>query len=226
MKVIGAGFIRTGTLSLQSNLRSLGYNPYHGRLFDEDHKADKERHIEFFTDALEKRKTFEKHEIDFDSFLVSRGYDSLLGTESAIFYKDLYQRYPGSKVILTVRDFDTWYNSFYNQIWNVDQQARLNNLNDEYLEYRNKLYRECFGTEFNHREIMKRAYNGHIDKVIKSIPTWDLMLFNLDEGWESLCMFLGKQVPDTRFINELDYETTDDFFKRNHPDKLKFFCRI
>lgn len=46
---------------------------------------------------------------------------------------------------------------------------------------------------------LEESYYYHIEKVRAMIPPDRLLEFNGKEGWEPLCDFLGKPVPDTPF---------------------------
>jgi len=43
---------------------------------------------------------------------------------------------------------------------------------------------------------MKQRYDAHNAKVQATIPTENLLVWNLKDGWEPVCNFLGKSVPD------------------------------
>merc|ERR1712224_2716 len=43
---------------------------------------------------------------------------------------------------------------------------------------------------------LEEQYRAHNDLVRKTVPDDRLLIFNVKEGWEPLCDFLGKEVPD------------------------------
>ena len=43
------------------------------------------------------------------------------------------------------------------------------------------------------------AYKKYVDGVIASISSDRLLCFNVGDGWEPLCNFLGKPIPDDEF---------------------------
>jgi hypothetical protein len=45
------------------------------------------------------------------------------------------------------------------------------------------------------------VFNRHIDEVRKQIPADRLLVYEVAEGWEPLCAFLGVDVPDAPFPN-------------------------
>jgi len=54
------------------------------------------------------------------------------------------------------------------------------------------------------RENCTRTFNAHNAKVQERVPADRLLLFRVEDGWESLCEFLGHPVPHEPFphVNE------------------------
>ena len=42
-------------------------------------------------------------------------------------------------------------------------------------------------------------YARHIDRVKRLIPAQQLLIYNVEQGWEPLCRFLNVEVPDKPF---------------------------
>jgi hypothetical protein len=104
VEVIGAGFGRTGTLSLKSALETLGYGPCY-------HMTELMRnlsHADFWERAAERAGRAEV--VDWESLL--GGYGATVDWPGCVFYGELARAYPGAKVVLSVRDPDSWYESF------------------------------------------------------------------------------------------------------------------
>ena len=99
MKVIGAGFGRTGTASLKAALEMLGYGPcYHMSTV--------------IRDTYRVRQWLEiSHGRGLGWDEVLAGFQSALDWPAAAYWRELAEHYPGAKVILTVRDPDRWYDS-------------------------------------------------------------------------------------------------------------------
>ena len=58
---------------------------------------------------------------------------------------------------------------------------------------------------------------------VKSIvPTEYLLVWNLKDGWEPLCTFLGKPIPDCPIPHE--NKTSDEEWTRNYGFKHKMFA--
>src|SRR6516162_3439558 len=99
LKIIGAGFGRTGTYSLKAALEELGFGPcYHMvEVFENPH------HIPFLQAAAEGKTT------DWMDFFAS--YNATVDWPGCTFYEQLMRIYPDAKVLLSVRDPDRWYQS-------------------------------------------------------------------------------------------------------------------
>ena len=104
LKVIGAGFGRTGTTSLKVALDMLGFKCYH---MQEVFKNP--THPKLWVEAYEGKLT------DYD--LIFKGEKELEGDPytatcdwpSTVIWEELIKKYPDAKVILTLRDAEGWY---------------------------------------------------------------------------------------------------------------------
>lgn len=47
----------------------------------------------------------------------------------------------------------------------------------------------------------RQAYLDYYDRIRRLVPPERLLNFHVSEGWEPLCKFLGKEIPDTPFPN-------------------------
>jgi len=54
------------------------------------------------------------------------------------------------------------------------------------------------GTE----SVMKQRYKSHNLYVESAVPEEDLLIWNVKEGWEPLCKFLGKTIPKEPFPHD------------------------
>jgi len=99
--LIGAGFGRTGTTSLQRALESLGLGPcYHMQT-----AMMRPGHARFWIRARIGDVTAD----DFRRFF--RGYRATVDWPACEFYRELMAAFPDAKVLLNVRDADAWYDS-------------------------------------------------------------------------------------------------------------------
>uniref|UniRef100_A0A383VA60 Sulfotransferase n=1 Tax=Tetradesmus obliquus TaxID=3088 RepID=A0A383VA60_TETOB len=105
MELIGAGCGRTGTLSLKMALEILGMPCYH--MVTIIRRGD----VGFWHDAAEGKA------VDFTSVL--KGSAAVCDWPANFFYKQLMETFPEAKVILTVRDPTSWYDSVKETVWAI-----------------------------------------------------------------------------------------------------------
>ena len=99
LKVLGAGFGRTGTHSLALALEKIGLGPCYTIL--EVKKTP--GHVDMWNDAADGKN------VDWDALFNS--YNSAVEWPTVSFFPQLLQEYPEAVVILTQRDPEEWYES-------------------------------------------------------------------------------------------------------------------
>ncbi len=131
------------------------------------------------------------------------------------FAPELIPAYPSAKVILATADSeDAFYKSWMSTIWPLTL-IRFN----PHPSLLDKLYNLVL-PEFPFNKGMRRLvpaigmdtfpetgrqyYREHCDLVRRSVPKERLLEYNVKQGWEPLCKFLGKEIPDEPFphVNE------------------------
>lgn len=192
LEVIGAGFGRTGTDSLRTALNMLGYNTHHMKSFFEEGAL---RTPDDFYQAY-----LNKESADYDKLY--EGFNAAVDWPTVSFYKELFAKYPNAKVILTERSADSWYKSVQNTILKVASHASKMQPGDKmYAHGRmvNTLVLEGYladAEKFNaNEEKIKQMFLDHNAEVKRHIPSDQLYVMQLGEGWEGMCKFLGKDVP-------------------------------
>ena len=70
---------------------------------------------------------------------------------------------------------------------------------------------------------MKQRYKSHNLYVKSEVPEEDLLIWNVKEGWEPLCKFLGKPIPEQPFPH--DNKTGDMEFIDKYAHKADFMTR-
>ena len=197
LSVIGAGFGRTGTLSLKLALEELGLGPCY-RLMDVILQPDFAAHWA----RAAKRGT-----VDWDKIFA--GYQSAVDWPVCDYYQELAEWYPDAKVILTVRDADVWFASTQNTIF-----SSINNLFEQQSpigEIVRGVANRHFGGTIHDRFLLVEGYKRHNAEVKNRIPAQRLLQFDVAEGWDPLCEFLGKPVPDKPFPSA---NSTSEFQQR------------
>ena len=205
LKIIGAGFGRTGTLSMKAALEQLGYFKCH-------HMVDVIPSPKQVDAWLEKSRG---NPIDWEDLF--EGFEASVDFPSSLFYKELAEFYPEAKVILTVRPPDGWYESTRNTLYELDQVAPrwIPALVPQARKIREMtaslIWEGVFKGNFEDKTDAIVEFERHIDEVKEAIPRDRLLIMEVRDGWAPLCAFLGVPEPQTPFPNVND---TEEFQKR------------
>jgi len=193
VRVIGAGFGRTGTFSLKAALEQLGYGPcYHmSELFRQPDRAP-------LWEAAARGEPG-----DWDELL--RGYAATVDWPGSAFYAELMEKYPDAPVILTLRDPESWYESVTNTIRRSPRPHPAGvDANPVSRANRSIIWQGIFEGAFEDRGRTISLYKQHVDEVVDRVPRDRLLLFQPAEGWEPLCRSLGVDVPVGRAFPHLN----------------------
>eukprot|EP01059_Diplonema_ambulator_P034274 TRINITY_DN759_c1_g2_i1.p1 TRINITY_DN759_c1_g2~~TRINITY_DN759_c1_g2_i1.p1 ORF type:complete len:230 (+),score=61.29 TRINITY_DN759_c1_g2_i1:65-754(+) len=192
LQVIGAGLGRTGTKSLKVALEDLGYGKCYHMM------EARPWQVPMWADAANGK------EIDWEKLF--EGYAVGVDWPIASYYKELAERYPEAKVILTVRDPEQWYRSVMETIYQISSHIPW--FMQLQADYHSMIWKGIWDRHFHgkitDKEYAISMYKAHIEEVKRTIPSSRLLVFEAKEGWGPLCKFLGKPVPDHPFphINE------------------------
>lgn len=193
MKVIGAGFGRTGTNSLQIALIELGFGPcYHmNELFKRPEHAD------LWLEAMNTGR------MDWERILSEYGSGVDFPVEH--FYRELMAQYPHAKVVLTVREPEKWYRSAKETIYAISHVIPMRWIG-QYMPKVGKIFRltrivwdRDFDGRFLDQAHAIAVFERHNEEVKANVPPERLLVFDVREGWEPLCRFLEVPVPTKPF---------------------------
>jgi hypothetical protein len=203
MKVIGAGLPRTGTATLKAALDRLGLGPCY-------HMSEVMAHHEH-ADRWVQVKLGEP--VDWDRVL--DGYQSCVDWPASGFWRELAAAYPDAKVVLTVRDPHRWYASFSELLGEgsmasltsetVPEPARpLLATMERIRPLLDAIAKAALGSDFHagthfDEDKTTAAFQRHTETVREEIPAERLLVFDVREGWEPLCDFLGVTPPAEPF---------------------------
>tara|TARA_R110000868_G_scaffold229608_3_gene482693 strand:- start:2035 stop:2691 length:657 start_codon:yes stop_codon:yes gene_type:complete len=191
VKLIGAGFGRTGTLSLKAALEMLDLKPCHHMM-------------EVFMNPQQASvwsAAARGEPVDWDKLL--RGYEATVDWPSAHFWRELALHFPDAKVLLTARDPEKWYASFEDTIMKAITSPPSEGKVDESMKIVGGMGAlivrdKTFGGNFDKAHVLK-VYNDHNETVRRTIPPERLLEYDVSQGWEPLCKFLGVKVPKVDF---------------------------
>lgn len=220
MKVIGAGFGRTGTLSLQSALELLGFKKcYHmAEVFQHP------EHVPIWQDAADGKP------VQWDQLF--QGYEATVDWPGCTFYRELMQLYPDAKVLLSVRDFERWYISASETIYPITQQfptrlvgPLIPRMGRQIRMVNTLVWQNTFKGRFQERGYAREVFEAHIAEVKRVVPPERLLVYDVRQGWEPLCRFLNVPVPQG--VNFPHLNDSEAFKRRIRAvQAFSYFCLL
>jgi hypothetical protein len=189
IKVIGAGFGRTGTKSLQLALEELGFSRCY-------HMTEVLAHP---SDALVWSAASRHEPVRWDELFA--GYQATVDWPGCAFYTEFLRQYPEAKVILTVRDPDKWYDSMTQTVyfarrafpeWTrrfLPRMRRFTQMLDDVV------WVGTFQGKFEDRPHALAVFQRHNEEVQRLVLPDRLLVYEVRQGWQPLCAFLGVPVP-------------------------------
>ena len=210
LKVIGAGFPRTGTTSLKTALELLGFGPccHMWELMKPEHAW----RWPMLSRAVDGKPVHWP--------TVYRGFKATVDSPGCFFWRKLVRAFPEAKVILTVRDAYDWQLSQQRGSAVGFAQADRNRLDpvmsstigrmDAAIarEWGSSLERPPGMSAEQHT---REQFLRHAEIVKSEIPPERLLVFQVTEGWGPLCRFLDVDEPSTPFPRDNDL---GDFARR------------
>jgi hypothetical protein len=179
LEVVGAGFGRTGTMSLKVALEELGFGPCYHMIEVFEHPE----HVKRWEAAVRGEP------VDWEELF--HGYRATVDWPGAAFYRELTERYPEARVILTVRDPERWYESALNTIFNLQNVASSR----APQMARDLASQKGFDGDVEDRRHMIEAFNRWNEGVKEFVPDDRLLVYEVKEGWDPLCAFLRVEAP-------------------------------
>jgi hypothetical protein len=199
LEIIGAGFGRTGTLSLKTALEKLGFKKCH-HMMEVATSADQ---INYWSCIAEQQDVPTWDQV-FD------GYKATTDFPACNFYAELANHYPEAKVILTIRDEDSWFRSVNETIytgwqlvpnWLPRLVPRIGKLHNAISKL---IWNGTFAGRAGEPEYAKAVFRAHNEAVQTTIAPNRLLVFQVSDGWQPLCEFLDVPIPEEPFPHTND----------------------
>jgi hypothetical protein len=198
IELIGAGLPRTGTLTQKMAFEELGLAPcYHwvNVIADLDQ-------VELWMRAMDGGDPWEE---------VFAGQRSSTDWPGGYFYRQLMDHYPDAKVLLSVRDGESWERSFRQTIVEMchgeslmpkisKARATVDGRWERYLELVDRMFwgpQGTFADGWAEPAQLIEQMHAHNERVKQVVPAERLLVWDVREGWEPLCEFLERDVPAT-----------------------------
>lgn len=208
LKIIGAGFGRTGTRSLKEALEILGFGPCYHMVEAFEHPE----HVPAWNAATRGEP------VDWKKLF--HDYQATVDWPACTFYQQLMDVYPDAKVLLSVRDPEKWYESVSSTIYQASRRSRspfapllmqvvrlVRPGVAVIIPMINRLIWEgTFQGRFEDKDYALSVFNRHNEEVKNYVPPEKLLVYSVKEGWEPLCAFLDVPVPDVPFPHLNDRE--------------------
>jgi hypothetical protein len=188
LQVIGAGVGRTGTYSLKLAINQLGLGPTHHMDEVINHMPAQ---LPLWQAALSGKP-------DWPS--IFEEYRSAVDWPTAGFWRELFAANPSARFILTHRSPESWAESFSATIYRlISTPEKAPEKMRPWIEMaRGVVGRTGFPLGLDNAGLAA-AFNAHLAAVRDVIPASQLLVYQVKEGWEPLCEFLGIPVPDAPF---------------------------
>ena len=197
MKLIGAGLPRTGTLSQKVALEVLGLGPcYHmvNVLSDLDLVPQWRR-------ALDGDGRWPE---------IFDGFSSTVDWPGSFFYRELLDVHPDAKVLLSVRDGESWARSVRGTIWPVlygeglighmsAARVEVDPKWGGYIDLMIEMWQRSGLLSGQDTGDWGAAMQRYHEEVKQTVPADRLLVWSVSDGWEPLCEFLELPVPETPF---------------------------
>jgi hypothetical protein len=209
LKVIGAGFGRTGTWSTYAALNQLGFPCYH--MAEVINNKENRTHLDFWR-KVANSPPGSQH----DWSQVYSRYSATVDNPGCCVWRELVQAYPDARVILTLhpRGPDAWYEStidtifFTETMWQFKVLELLTPFGRKFGDMSRKLiWGRTLKSVMGDKAKAAARYKAYVAEVKPTVPADKLLVFSVDQGWEPLCAFLGVSRPDGEFPNLNDRAT-------------------
>jgi hypothetical protein len=193
VKIIGAGFGRTGTHSLKVALeRLLGGTCHHM--------------VEVFAhpDEVAVWSAAARGDMpDWNAFLT--GYSAIVDWPGAAFWPELMEAFPDAPVLLSVRSADSWWKSASNTILLAINEPPPGASDGDaaqgaaWLEMIRGMFARHGITDPLDEVAMKAAFEHNIARAREQVPADRLVEWTATDGWGPICAALDVAVPAEPF---------------------------
>lgn len=192
LDIVGAGFGRTGTLSTKTALEQLGFSRCY-------HMLEVGLHAEH---PATWRRAASGEDVDWPA--IFDGYRAAVDWPACVFWPELLGAFPEAKVLLTVREPEAWCASFRETIAQVIEPPFPAGAEDILSMAEQVIVDRTFGGTLGDDSHLMECYERHNQTVIDAVDPSRLLVFDVRDGWEPLCAFVGRPVPDEPFPNVND----------------------
>jgi hypothetical protein len=185
LRVIGAGFGRTGTASLKVALERLLGAPCYHMLEVFTHPE----HVAVWHDAALGKP------VDWDKLFA--GYAAAVDWPASAYWPELMQEFPDALVLLSVRDPNSWWDSANETILRSHDNNPF--ATAEWKAMVAAMFAKLWKSGQVDRDMALEEFEANIARVKREVPANRLLVWNARDGWEPICKALGLPVPEEPF---------------------------
>jgi hypothetical protein len=183
-RIFGIGLHKTGTTSLHTALRRLGFESGH------------------WTTAHWAKAVWDEMQMHGRSWTIEHGY-AFSDLPFALLYEQLDRAYPGSKFILTTRNEGEWLKSVENH-WSHKGNPFRHQWDHDPFSHR--MHKIIYGQKGFDALVFLTRYRQHNLEVLRYFNGRpDLLVMDMSDGsgWPDLCAFLDRPVPEEPYPKKL-----------------------
>lgn len=203
LAVIGAGFGRTGTMSLKHALEQLGFGPcYHmAEVFDHP------EHIPVWQAATRGEP------VDWEELL--KDFGAIVDWPGCTFWPQILEANPDAKILLSHRDAASWHRSVCNTIYHPMTMEIPAGANPAFAGFQamtqELILERTFGGKILDADHAIAVYEEQNAWARRDAPADRLIEYEVGSGWQPLCEGLGVPVPEQDFPRT---NTTEEYRER------------
>ncbi|MCB9703787.1 MAG: sulfotransferase family protein [Myxococcales bacterium] len=206
MKVIGAGYGRTGTDSLKEAIELL----LGGRCYHMKEVLGRPEHLDRWVEFGARGR----QGMDWEALFAD--YVACVDWPAANYYREIMAAFPDAKVLLSVRDPERWYDSLQVLVRISGAFGRLSFI-PKFRKFKQMIAQVVWHVfpDVRDRRSTIEVYERHVAEVKAAVPAERLLVFDVRAGWGPLCAFLGVPVPDVPFPHRNTRGEIERFARRN-----------
>jgi Sulfotransferase domain len=208
LQVLNLGLSRSGTDSLRAALTTLGYNNvYHGWVISFSQRSDPAiwcplMQRKYAGDFTASTRSAEELREEFDK--VIGNCEAITDVPCFVFAEELIKAYPEAKVVLNRRELEAWFKSMQDTAIAVfTWPLFVLHFFDTELFWLYRVFELAFvvwargNFERFGKEVAVEHY-ARLEEVCRRTGR-EYLEWRVEEGWEPLCKFLGREVPSEKF---------------------------
>ncbi|HEY1615490.1 MAG TPA: sulfotransferase [Rhizomicrobium sp.] len=184
LRVIGAGFGRTGTASLKVALEKLLGTPCYHMVEVFQHPD----HVALWHQAALGNMPDWNRLFD--------GFGSAVDFPASAFWPEISQAFPDALVLLSVRDPEQWWQSARETIMGPHDGPYIS---DAWRAMVQAMFARLWGGRPLDHESSIAVFEENTARVMREVARERLLVWDAREGWEPICRALDLPVPDEPF---------------------------